>query len=158
MTPTSSDFIRYLFSCVALRKIILVEWIQFRVTHDQNHCVIMMVYSEITAKSFYTSDKRNMKNLDRIKIRAIYDWNVGIAISRIAGRGGGRRNLWRLGGGCTRPGMSSLAGGTADYGPCSQNRQPDIIIFSFSQSDFSDSIWFGSYRREQVESKLQISM
>ena len=55
-------------------------------------------------------------------------------------------------------GRRSLAGGTADYGPCSQNRQPDITIFTFSQSDFSDSIWFGSKRREQVESKRQISM
>ena len=92
----------------------------------------MMVYSEITAKSFYTSDKRNMKNLDRIKIRAIYDWNVGIAISRIAARGGGRRNLWRLGGRSTRLWRLSLAGGNVDCDPCRQNRQLDIIIFGFS--------------------------
>ena len=71
---------------------------------------------------------------------------------------GARQSSMRLGRRVTRLEISSLAGGTADYGPCSQNRQPDIIIFTFSQSDFPDSIWFGSYRREQVESKLQISM
>ena len=73
MILTHSEYVKYNFIGCVPRKIFPVEWISFCVAYDQNQCIIMMMYSEIVVNNFYACDKKNMKNLDHIQIRAIYD-------------------------------------------------------------------------------------